>query len=297
MESIFVSCHLKRVAETGSVLCIGLNPSLEYVPPSYRRTGNTVKNTEYYLFDVIEVAARLVPVVQFKMTHYSALGREGKNMLERLIECAHHRGLLVILDANQADMGSTMEQYGNKVFGRYGADACTFVPYLGPAFNFACWMGWLRRGHMVISTIQTSNLETQLIQGSELPVSGLNSYEDMATRVAKWNAEVTKITGGAGGVGAAIEATSEQVLRCRELAGDDVFFLIPDYGVQDCGVELLLNGRGQVMGAVNSLSDSILYSWRNEPRKKRPLESVEAAIKAFNTELNVEVELGKILRK
>ena len=63
--------------------------------------------------------------------YYAAFGNDGLDLLTEVIAYARSLGLLTILDAKRADIGETMEQYGHEVFGRYNADACTFVPYLG----------------------------------------------------------------------------------------------------------------------------------------------------------------------
>lgn len=303
MENSFVSRYLQRVATTKSVLCVGLDPTPEHVPPSYRRSPNPVRNIELYLLDVIEIAVQLVPVIKPQVAYYSALGKEGEDMLEYLIRQAHAQGLLVILDAKRGDIGATMQQYGIEVFDRYNADACTFIPYLGPTFN-PSWMEWLKRGRMVISMIRTSNEEAGILQNLELKESGLKIYEHLAQLVARWNTDVIKATGGAGGVGGVIGATfPPEAVRCREIAGDDVFFLIPGYGAQgggaDGAVAGLLNSRGQPKGTVNSSRNTTLFSWwdkdRKQPREGDALQLVEKAIQSANTDLNAAIErkLGK----
>ena len=106
-------------------------------------------------------------------------------------------------------------------------------------------------------------------------------------------------TDGAGGVGGVVGATwPEQALRCRDLAGDGVFLLIPGYGEQgggaDGAVAGLPNGRGELMGTVNSSRGITLTSWWDKetgrPREGDPLELVEAAIKNSSADLNAALE-------
>jgi orotidine-5'-phosphate decarboxylase len=178
---------------------------------------------------VIILAATRVPVVKPQYAYYGAFGPEGIEMLIRLVKYAHELDLLVILDAKRADIGETVEQYGEEVFGEYGVNACTFVPYLGPTFD-PSWMSWFKRGKMVIPMIRTSNPEAALLQDAKL-VNGMLVYEQMASWVKEWHAKIAEETDGAGAVGGVVGATwPEQAPRCRELAGDDVFFLIPGYG-------------------------------------------------------------------
>lgn len=295
MES-FVTRYLERVTTTKSVLCVGLDPTPEHVPPNLR-TGNPIADIKYYLQFVIDTAASLVPVVKPQFAYYAALGTDGLDMLEYLVEYAHSKGLLVILDAKRADIGETMEQYAEEVFGRYGVDACTFVPYLGPTFN-PSWMKWLKQGRLPIAMIRTSNPEAAVIQDLELK-SGLKVYEYLAQLVALWNTEVAEATGGMGRVGGVVGATwPEQAVRCRELAGDDVFFLIPGYGAQgggaDGAVGGLPNNRGELMGTVNSSRGITLLSWwdreKKQPREGNALDLVQAAIEAANSDLNTAIQ-------
>ena len=292
----FVDRYFQRVQKTKSVLCVGLDPTPAHVPPAFR-IGKTIDQIEGYLRQIIEIAAPRVPVIKPQIAYYSALGVEGEEMLERLILHAHSVGLLVILDAKRADIGDTMEQYGDEAFGRYRADACTFVPYLGPTFA-PSWMKWLAECAMVIPMIRTSNPEAAVIQDLELKESGLKVYEYMAQLVATWHAKVSEATGGVGAVGGVVGATwPEQAVRCRELAGDDVFFLIPGYGAQgggaDGAVGGLPNSRGELMGVVNS-SRGITLSWwdntKKQPREGNALELVKAAIGAANADLNAALE-------
>lgn len=297
MESSFVNRYHKRVAVTGSILCVGLDPTPEHVPPNMR-TKHPIGGITAYLRNVIEIAAPLVPVVKPQIAYYAARGTEGLDVLRDLIELAHMKGLLVILDAKRADIGETMEQYGREVFDICGADACTFVPYLGPTFN-PSWMSWLKKGRMVISMIRTSNPEASVLQDLEFKHGDLKVYEYLAELVLGWNAEIKEATGGLGGVGGVVGATwPEQAVRCRELAGDDVFFLIPGYGAQgggaDGAVGGLVNGRGELMGTVNSSRGITLQSWwdkdKQQPREGDALELVEKAIKAANKDLNAALE-------
>lgn len=292
----FTSRYFERVAATNSVLCVGLDPTPEHVPPVLRNK-NIVMGVENYLHKVIDIAALLVPVVKPQFAYYAALGTGGDQMLRRIIEYAHNRDLLVILDAKRADIGQTMEQYGQEVFDKYNADACTFIPYLGPTFN-PSWMKWLKQGRMVIPMIRTSNPEAATIQDLEL-ATGLRVYEHVAQLVAVWNDRVAVETNGAGAVGGVAGATyPEQALRCRELAGDDVFFLIPGYGAQgggaDGAVGGLPNSRVEFIGTVNSSSGITLTSWwdrdTKQSRQGDALELVERAIKAANADLNMALE-------
>jgi len=299
MESSFVSRYFQRVAKTKSVLCVGLDPTSAHVPPEFR-TGGDIRDIERYLCSVIDIAAPLVPVIKPQKAYYEALDTPGLEMMKRIIAYAQDAGLFVINDAKRADIGETMEQYGKALFDIDKTDACTFIPYLGPTFN-PSWMKWLAQGRMVISMIRTSNPEAEVLQDLIVEGSGgdLKVYEFLAMLVSEWNAKVAEATNGVGAVGGVVGATwPEQAVRCRELAGDDVFLLIPGYGAQgggaDGAVGGLPNSRGQLMGTINSSRGITLMSWwdkeKKQPREGKALDLVEAAIRASNTDLNAALE-------
>src|SRR3989338_7326809 len=264
----FTSRYLERVAKTKSVLCVGLDPTPAHVQLILRSGYDSIKDIEHYIQRVIAMAAPLVPVVKPQVAYYSALGPDGLSMLRRLIDYAHSLGLLFILDAKRCDTVETMVQYGKEVFVQLDVDACTFIPYLGPTFN-PSWLEWLAQGRMVITMVRTSNPEAKVIQ--DLVVEGgvddLKVYEYVAACAYEWNAEVRKLTNGAGSVGGGVGATwPEQAPRCRELAGDEVFFLIPGYGAgqggdADGAVAALPNSRGELMGTINNSRGLTFYSW------------------------------------
>lgn len=287
----FVWRYLERAYLLKSILCVGLDPTSKHVPPQFGR-GN-IGGIESYLHQVIGHAALRVPAVKPQYAYYAALGNGGIEMMCRLIEHAKSRGLLVILDAKRADIGETMEQYGTEVFAMYGVDACTFVPYLGSTI-MPPWLPFFKQGCSAISMIRTSNSEAAQLQDLELK-NGLLIYEQMAQMVKSWNEQVQTETSGAGGVGGVVGATwPEQAPRCRELAGDDVFFLTPGYGAQGGGaagaVAGLVNSQNVIMGTVNSSRGITLDSWFNrktgEPREGDHMDLVIKAIDDANTDLN-----------
>lgn len=293
----FVGRFLLRAYDLNSVLCVGLDPTYKHIPQGYAKD---LDGLERYLRAVIEIACKRVPVVKLQYACYAALGPGGVSVMQRLIEYAHKLGLLVIVDAKRADIGDTMVHYGNEVFGYYGADACTFVPYLGPTFfenkSTQSWQPWFERGKLAISMIRTSNAEASVLQDLMLE-NGLMVYEQMAKLVCEWNQKVLALdslleTGGVGGV---VGATwPVEALRCRELAGDKVFFLIPGYGAQGGGAAGAVGGLptsdGMLLGTVNSSRGITLDAWfdrkLDQPREGNPLMLITAAIDVANADLN-----------
>jgi len=294
--SVFMIENDRRVRRVRSVLCVGLDPTPEHVPPVY---GDCLDLAvmQTYLSDVVNLAAEKVAVVKPQFAYYGALGPDGIRMMIEVIEYAKGMGLPVILDAKRADIGDTMEQYGGEVFGQYGVDLCTFVPYLGSTFlpsgKSKGWLPWLEMGHGVIPMIMTSNPESVSVQMLELK-DGRYVYQAMAEMVRGWADEVQGLTDGAGTVGGVVGATfPEQAQDIRRIVGPKLLFLIPGYGAQGGGADGAVAGfpeTGELSGFVNSSRGITRDSWRDpktgKPREGDPLKLVAAAIDNANAELN-----------
>jgi len=292
-----------------SILCVGLDPTPDCVPPSFG-SGTDVKAVKDYLFKVVEVAAPRVAVVKPQYAFYGKMGPEGIRLLIDLVAHAHEQGLEVILDAKRADIGNTMEAYGDEVFGQYNVDACTFVPYLGETF-YPAWMPHLAKGRCAISMVRTSNPEAVTIQDVVLEdrslIPGLletdpdtgepekaRLYLYLATLVNQWHAQVAAETGGLGSVGGVVGATwPTEAIRCRALMGDDTFALIPGYGAQGGGSEgaakAVPASNGDILGTDNSSRGITHQSWydktKGQPKPGDPLDHVMAAIDSANADL------------
>lgn len=289
MREPFLSWYLQRAKQMKSVLCVGLDPTLDHLPPQWARSLNGLRD---YLCKIIDLAAEKAAVMKPQSAYYEAYGPEGLQMLIDLVDRAHNLDVPVILDAKRADIGETMKAYGCAVFDQIGADACTFVPYLGSTFSPA-WHDWFDQGRCAISMIRTSNPEAAHLQDQCLQWlwSDQQVYEWAAEQTAALDRKISHLTNGRGSVGGVVGATvPEQAVRCRELA-PDTLFLIPGYGAQGGGAEGAVTGfpkDGRLLGTVNS-SRGITQAWRNKDGSAKPddpLDLVAAAIDAANAELN-----------
>ena len=130
METFF-SFLEKRVDDSSSLLCVGLDP---HIPDLNEPTAasaldfclNLVKQTAPY-------AAAFKPNAAF----FEVFGAEGWTALKQVIEAiqeeSHRLGSMipVILDAKRGDIASTAEAYAKSAFENLGAHCITLSPYLG----------------------------------------------------------------------------------------------------------------------------------------------------------------------
>lgn len=113
----FADAVVTRSRSLGHCFCLGLDPHLAMIPAAFRRGAmdprdpETVAAVEDFLMAVVEIAAPNVAVMKPQSAMYERLGSAGIAMLERVVACAHERGVIVLLDGKRNDIGSTAEAY------------------------------------------------------------------------------------------------------------------------------------------------------------------------------------------
>jgi orotidine-5'-phosphate decarboxylase len=252
-------------ASSGSMLCIGLDPDPARLPAPLDGAPDAV---ERFCCAIVDATADLVCAYKPQIAHFSAQRAEAA--LEAV--CAHIKGrypqVPILLDAKRGDIGSTAEFYAREVFGRYGADATTYNPYLGT--DAAAPL--LARG-AVFAICRTSNPGSGELQ--DLDVAGRPLYE----RVAKMVAARWALLGECGLVVGATYPT--QLGSVRDLAGD-LPILVPGVGQQggDVAASVAAGATADGRGLLLSSSRSILYASSGddfaEAARARALDTVAA---------------------
>jgi orotidine-5'-phosphate decarboxylase len=90
----------------------------------------------------------------------------------------------IILDAKRGDIGTTAEKYAVEAFGRYGADALTLNPYLGPD-SIEPYLDYEDTGVFVLC--HTSNPGADTLQG--LVADGKAVYQHVAEMALEFDTD------------------------------------------------------------------------------------------------------------
>ena len=112
----FADRFILRTRELGHPLCVGIDPYLDKIPPVFRRKDMAVESPETseavsdFCLAVLDQIAGRVAIVKPQIALFEQLGWRGIRTLERVIQAAHERGLLVLLDAKRGDIGATAEK-------------------------------------------------------------------------------------------------------------------------------------------------------------------------------------------
>ncbi len=264
MESFF-SFLEKRVDDSSSLLCVGLDP---HIPDLKEPTAasaldfclNLVKQTAPY-------AAAFKPNAAF----FEIFGAEGWTALKQVIEAVQEQSIRlgslipVILDAKRGDIASTAEAYAKSTFENLGAHCITLNPYLGKD-SIDPFIQNSEKG--VFLLCKTSNkgsgdLQDVLVTEDEgqrtndsssviRPPSSVPLFIHVARLAQSWNAK--------NNVGIVVGATHPQVMSEIRKATPNLWFLAPGVGAQGGELESALkaglrkDGKGILLPVSRGIS-------------------------------------------
>lgn len=113
-----------RVRQTGSLLCVGLDPHLPDLP---RPDALAARD---FCLNLIDATADLAAAFKPNAAFFEVFGSEGIKVLAEVIQ-AVPKDIPVILDAKRGDIASTAQAYAQAAFKTFSAHAVTISPYLG----------------------------------------------------------------------------------------------------------------------------------------------------------------------
>ncbi|TAL12530.1 MAG: orotidine-5'-phosphate decarboxylase [Chloroflexota bacterium] len=218
-----------RSVAVGSVLCLGLDPDVEALPPGFPRN---LAGLEAFARLLVEMAGPHAAAIKPNLAFFEAHGSAGIAALER-IRAAIPTDIPVIADAKRGDIGTTAARQAVALFDVLGADAVTVNPYLG---SEAVEPLLERIDRFAYVLCRTSNPGAGELQNLELAGDGATPPEPLYARVARRAA-----TWGPGGtVGLVVGATApEELARIRQVA-PSLAFLVPGIGAQGGDLEAVL---------------------------------------------------------
>ncbi len=203
--------RLERVSrERESLLCVGLDPSLDAVPDG---------ELEKYCKGIVEATKGAACTYKPNAAFFEARGARGLEALKSVVTHVHSLGFPVILDAKRGDISSTALAYAKAAFDVLGADALTVNPLLG-GDSVESFASRADRGVFVLC--HTSNPGARDLQ--ELEAGGAPLYEHIAGLAAAHGAR--------GNVGLVIGATYPEVLERVRRIVPQMWFLLPGIGAQ-----------------------------------------------------------------
>lgn len=238
------------IKQKNSVVCVGLDPQLENLPPVLLKKmagqyGETFEAAAWAYLEfnkgIIDSVADLAVAVKPQLAFYEELGHDGIWAFEETCKYARAAGLIVIADGKRNDIGSTAEAYAraflgeSNLFGKMKAvntvDALTVNGYLGfdgiRPFLKPCG----EQGKGIFVLVRTSNPSSGDLQGRVTVDEQISVAELMAHFVESWGDDGVGEC-GYGFVGAVVGASFPvEAAKLRKIMPHSLF-LVPGYGAQ-----------------------------------------------------------------
>lgn len=217
-----------------SVLCVGLDPDPDKIPPGYAEAySDDNERILAFLTDIVIATAHQAVAYKPNLAFYECRGVAGLVLFEKVLRLIREKAgeTLIIADAKRGDIGNTAERYAQSFFESFDCDAITLSPYMGmdTLEPFAAYAD-----RAVIALCHTSNPGASQFQSVGEPAL----YLRVAQAVQQMNATTGNLWLV---VGATRDVTSIQRIRA---VAPDVPFLIPGVGAQGGDLEGALRAAG-----------------------------------------------------
>ncbi len=229
-----------RVQEAGSLLCVGLDPVPDKIPPQF---GQGVGAIHEFLTGVIGATRDFAAAYKPNLAYFECLGSLGMKLFETILQEIPAE-IPVIADAKRADVGHSASMYAKALFDTYGCDAATVNPYLGRD-SVEAFLEYEQQGVFILCL--TSNPGAEDFQLPEL-------HLEVARKVRKWNRNRN--------AGLVVGATHPEHVGAIRTVSGPMPFLIPGVGPQGGQLKDTLNGAedGTRIPFLVNASRGILYA-------------------------------------
>ncbi|XOB42244.1 MAG: orotidine-5'-phosphate decarboxylase [Candidatus Nealsonbacteria bacterium] len=303
---IFVDELIKIIRKKETILCVGIDPQVRYIPEHILRQGEkeatnpsdpfevTCRAFVIFFREIIEAVAPYAAAVKPNIAFFEAYKYWGIKTFEEVVKICRKENLLVIEDAKRCDGGDTAKAYAQGHLGlvevwhpkeskvtkirSLDVDAMTVMPWIGEAgINpFIEMVKEYGKGIFIVNktSFKPNSAIEQLVTNN-----GLKIWEETAKLIKQWSYGCEGKL-GINNVAVVMGATyPEEAVRMRELLLN-YLFLIPGYGAQGGGADGAIKGiRGDGLGGIVNSSRSIDYAYLRQ-FKCEPEEFAEAAGKA-----------------
>jgi orotidine-5'-phosphate decarboxylase len=272
-----------------SILCIGLDPQLRYMPPfliveAIKRHGRTLEAIGwlYATFNraIIDATHDLGAVYKPNLAFYSCYGSHGLRAFEETVRYAKSSGTLVIADGKCGDGGDTATAYAEGYLGRVPffaepgsdilseivssvrADCLTIHGYIGEDCINRFVKVAKEYGTGIFVVAKTSFKPNSRIE-QLTTVTGLRVWEETACLVEELGGD-TLGAYGLRNVGVVVGATYPgEATNMRKLLPNS-FFLKPGLGSQGASADDAIIGIGDDgFGVIVNDSRNLTFAWQN----------------------------------
>lgn len=259
---------IAREGEVDSLLCVGLDPLPEKMPPSLRKKmwfSADWKKIAQWMCNIVDATAPLALMYKPQKAHYEAF-EGGDKALRAIVQYikTFYPHIPIFLDCKRGDIGRTQQRYRIAHFEIEDVDGMNFSPYMGSTCMSSLY-DEAHPGRAIVGLCYTSNPEAREVQDVEL-ADGQLYWQFMAENILRWSREIG-VKENAGLVMAAAHEKDGEIFSYhlnsgRVIVGDYLWFLIPGIDAQGGFIEETVCaayvGPGSI--AINSSSGIIFAS-------------------------------------
>ena len=247
METFF-SFLEKRVDDSSSLLCVGLDPHVNDL------SAPTAASALDFCLNLVKQTSRFAAAFKPNAAFFEVFGAEGWSALKEVIDAIQDESnrmgsmIPVILDAKRGDIASTAEAYAKAVFETLDVDCVTLSPYLGKD-SVDPFIQKSEKG--VFLLCKTSNPGSGDLQDIPLADGDL-LYEHVAKLAQSWNIR--------NNIGLVVGATHLDAMKRVRAAAPELWFLSPGIGAQGGELEAALkaglrkDGKGMLIPISRGIS-------------------------------------------
>lgn len=229
------------IDKNNSLVCVGLDPDADKINGSLFEFNKSIIDTTH----------DLVCAYKPNSAFYEALGADGIKQLKETCDYIkqNYPDIPIILDFKRGDIGNTNTKYAQFAFDYLGVHAVTLQPYQGiqelePYFAY--------KDKAAFVWVKGSNEGSKEFQNLE--TGGKPLYEQVTHTVINADQANAMLIVGA--------TYPEELQKIRQIAGDEMTFLVPGVGAQGGDIEATLkaglNGSGK--GLIINSSRAIIYA-------------------------------------
>jgi len=254
----FVDELMNEIRKKQSILCVGLDPQLKYIPThildeGYRRAQHPfefepeARAIAIYFEEIIKTVAPYVVVTKPQMAFYERYGHWGVWAFEKVVQACRENNLLVIEDAKRCDGGDTAVAYAEghlgtvdvwdprkqefvKEFSIFNIDAMTVVPWIGSSC-LTPFIELVKRNGKGIFVVDKTSFKPNSEIEQLVTTSGRKVWEETALLVKQWS-EGCEGQCGFNNVGVVLGATYPGEAEIMAKLLPNCFKLVPGYGAQ-----------------------------------------------------------------
>jgi len=292
---------LFEAVEKKGHVCVGLDTAIDYVPAAERsKIQDDAQAVLAFNKTLIDSTFDVAACYKVQIAYYEEMGINGLKAYSQTLKYIHSKGCLAIADIKRGDIADTAVRYAKAHFSSdFQADFVTLNPYMGMD-SIEPWLKEAQKnGKGAFVLMRTSNpgmkdfeYQTLVNQDTDKPLRLYNIVGNKMSDLAQKN----KGKYGYGMFGVVVGCTEKDEASVIRQTYNDLFFLIPGYGVQGGGAKeaalLLQNANGGVVNA----SRSIITAWKTENSEKN-IDNLFAAEAARCATIKMRDEIKNAVQK